>query len=205
MTSVQVFFLMLFGALIAAVGIALFYMGKGSGQNRLILFGQTFEVSTPALVIVILGCGMFVMPALLPLRDAKPDPGPIPRPTPDPVRGPRVRQTTTEGVSAELVEFSRKDDIATIRVTFLNTTDHDMDFCTRPDAWKIIDNSNSAAFGWPLLSSGGDAICDASDWHQMRPHKSLNAWARIRCPSGYNDIWSFYSPDLTQLLGGLRF
>jgi hypothetical protein len=208
MGPAQIFFVMLFGALIAAAGIALFYIGKGSGQNRLILFGQTFEVSTPALVIVILGCGVFVMPALLPLREKteSPEKGVVDKRTvPELVHGPRVRQTTTEGVSAKLTEFSFKDDIATLRVMFSNTTDHDVDFCTRPDAWKIIDNSNPAACGWPLLASGGDAICDTDGWHQMQPRGSLSAWARMRCPSGHNDIWSFYSPDFKQMVDGLRF
>lgn len=205
---------MAFGALIAAAGVVLFYLEKGSGQNRFVLWGQTIEVATPALVIIILGCGIVVLPPLLPFLVGPQPPVPSPEPHPVPKSpGPETvsRQTktaywtTTPGVSAQITKFAYRSGTASIEITFRNMTDHDSNFCTQPDTWRITDELNHVSCGWPLSSSSGSAICDGADWKEMRPGDAVVASAEIRCPTGRYDTWSFYAPDLKQVAQKLRF
>jgi tetratricopeptide (TPR) repeat protein len=55
--------LMVFGGILAFVGVFLFATGKTTrGRNKITFFGATAELSTPSLIIFIVGCGLFVFP-----------------------------------------------------------------------------------------------------------------------------------------------
>src|SRR6266581_164162 len=53
---------MVFGALVASAGLILLSLQKDRGENKIKLFGQEFQLSTPALVVFLAGCSVFVMP-----------------------------------------------------------------------------------------------------------------------------------------------
>jgi hypothetical protein len=57
---------MLFGALTAAVGVLLLFLRQESGRNTIKIVGQEFEISTPALVVFLCGCVIFILPLLRP-------------------------------------------------------------------------------------------------------------------------------------------
>ncbi len=66
MTSTQQTVVMVFGALIALAGLVFYFYRKEEGKNRVQVLGQEFEVSTPALVIFLAGCLIFVLPFVVP-------------------------------------------------------------------------------------------------------------------------------------------
>jgi len=53
---------MVFGALLALAGLALLVFRRDQGQNKIRVLGQEFEISTPALVVFLAGCAIFVIP-----------------------------------------------------------------------------------------------------------------------------------------------
>jgi hypothetical protein len=59
---------MMFGAVIAAVGVLLLFLRQESGRNTIKIVGQEFEISTPALVVFLCGCVIFVLPLLRPME-----------------------------------------------------------------------------------------------------------------------------------------
>ena len=59
---------MTFGALTAAVGVLLLFLRQESGRNTIRIVGQQFEISTPALVVFLCGCAIFVLPLLRPME-----------------------------------------------------------------------------------------------------------------------------------------
>lgn len=59
---------MLFGALTAAVGVLLLFLRQEGGRNTIRIVGQEFEISTPALVVFLCGCVIFVLPLLHPIE-----------------------------------------------------------------------------------------------------------------------------------------
>lgn len=59
---------MSFGALIVLAGLALMFYGKSAGNSRIKFANMEFEISTPALVVFLVGCGLFLLPLLLPLQ-----------------------------------------------------------------------------------------------------------------------------------------
>jgi hypothetical protein len=66
MTNIQMAVVMAFGALIAVAGLWLLFTKNESGANRLKILGQEFEISTPALVVFLVGSAIFVLPFFLP-------------------------------------------------------------------------------------------------------------------------------------------
>jgi hypothetical protein len=62
MFTIEEYSLIGFGALVAILGIWVFIFKKQEGKNVVKIFGQEFEISAPALVIVIIGCGMAIFP-----------------------------------------------------------------------------------------------------------------------------------------------
>jgi hypothetical protein len=66
MTPDQRLSVMVFGGMIVVASLFLLFLKKDEGQNRVKLFGQEFEISTPSLVVFLAGCGIFVMPFFLP-------------------------------------------------------------------------------------------------------------------------------------------
>jgi hypothetical protein len=60
---------MAFGAAIASAGLVLLFFRKEQAENKIKLLGQEFEISTPALVVFLAGCFVFVMPLVLPLKN----------------------------------------------------------------------------------------------------------------------------------------
>jgi hypothetical protein len=55
----------LFGAIVAAFGLALLYFRREQAENRIKLFGQEFQISTPALVVFLVGCAIFILPVVV--------------------------------------------------------------------------------------------------------------------------------------------
>jgi hypothetical protein len=66
MTNLQATIVMTFGALIAAAGLWLLFTKNEAGANRLKILGQEVEISTPALVVFLVGSAIFVLPFFLP-------------------------------------------------------------------------------------------------------------------------------------------
>jgi len=62
MTESQQTIFMVFGGILAAAGLLLLFLRKEAHQNRIKLLGWEFEISTPALVVLLVGCGIFVFP-----------------------------------------------------------------------------------------------------------------------------------------------
>jgi hypothetical protein len=66
MTEIEKLAIMGFGAVIAVVGLVMLFRGKsGEGRNVLKAFGAEFELSGPAIVVFLVGAGMFLVPLLL--------------------------------------------------------------------------------------------------------------------------------------------
>jgi len=65
MVITQFAIVMAFGALVAVAGLALLYFRKEQAENRIKLFGQEFQISTPALVVFLVGCGVFILPSVI--------------------------------------------------------------------------------------------------------------------------------------------
>jgi hypothetical protein len=72
MTPDQRLAVMIFGGVIVVASLFLLFLKKEEGQNRLKVFGQEFEISTPSLVVFLAGCGIFVMPFFLPQANVAP-------------------------------------------------------------------------------------------------------------------------------------
>ncbi len=68
MTNTLQWTLLSFGILIALAGLIAFLMRKEEGSNRVKLFGGEFELSRPALVIILAGCTVAVASLYLPTR-----------------------------------------------------------------------------------------------------------------------------------------
>jgi len=68
MVITQFAIVMAFGALVAVVGLALLYLRKEQAENRIKLFGQEFQISTPALVVFLVGCAIFILPSVVPMQ-----------------------------------------------------------------------------------------------------------------------------------------
>jgi hypothetical protein len=60
---------MAFGAVIASAGLVLLFLRKEQAENKIKLLGQEFEISTPALVVFLAGCFVFVMPLVIPIEN----------------------------------------------------------------------------------------------------------------------------------------
>jgi hypothetical protein len=64
MDITQAGIVMSFGALMAAAGLALLFFRREQGENRIKLFGWEFQISTPALVVFLVGCFIFILPVV---------------------------------------------------------------------------------------------------------------------------------------------
>src|SRR2546428_8502995 len=62
MTDVQQFIVMSFGTVVALAGLWLLFLRKEGATNRIKLLGQEFELSTPALIVFLVGSGIFILP-----------------------------------------------------------------------------------------------------------------------------------------------
>jgi|SRR5215471_9324475 len=60
---------MTFGVLVAGCGLVLLFLRKEQGENKIKLFGQEFQISTPALVVFLAGCAVFVVPLVIPVQN----------------------------------------------------------------------------------------------------------------------------------------
>ncbi len=69
MAITQYAMVMVFGALVAGAGLVLLVVRNEHAENKIKLFGQEFQISTPALVVFLVGCGIFITPVLAPTHD----------------------------------------------------------------------------------------------------------------------------------------
>jgi hypothetical protein len=65
MTPSQQTATMIFGVVLVAAGIVMLVVLKLQGANRIRLLGAEFELSTPSLIVLLAGCGLFLAPFLL--------------------------------------------------------------------------------------------------------------------------------------------
>lgn len=72
MSAVEQIVVMAFGAGLSFVGLWLSFRTKEHARNRLKVLGQEFDLSTPGLVVLVLGCGIFVLPFFLPKEQVSP-------------------------------------------------------------------------------------------------------------------------------------
>jgi len=59
---------MAFGALVAVVGLALLYFRKEQAENRIKLFGQELQISTPASVVFLAACAIFILRSVIQMQ-----------------------------------------------------------------------------------------------------------------------------------------
>jgi hypothetical protein len=97
---------MTFGVLVAGTGLLLLFLRKEQGENRIKLFGQEFQISTPALVVFLVGCGVFIIPLVLPIQNQVVasfghSDGPLPSPDPLSNKGKSITNATliTTGIT----------------------------------------------------------------------------------------------------------
>jgi hypothetical protein len=69
MDITQVGIVMSFGVLVAVAGLALLFFRKEQAENRIKLFGQEFQISTPALVVFLVGCSIFTLPSVIQIQN----------------------------------------------------------------------------------------------------------------------------------------
>src|SRR5260370_13965268 len=125
MVITQLAIVMAFGALVAVAGLALLYFRKEQAENRIKLFGQEFQISTPALVVFLVGCGVFILPSVIQMPNQTvfsfqwPGQSPVP-PAPFLTNG-EEHEPNDQITSANLIPFG-----ATIKGSI--ATDHDRDF-----------------------------------------------------------------------------
>jgi hypothetical protein len=72
MTDLREILVMSFGAVVSLAGLWLLFLRKEGAVNRIKVLGQEFELSTPALIVFIVGAGIFVLPFFGPLSGPKP-------------------------------------------------------------------------------------------------------------------------------------
>jgi hypothetical protein len=60
---------MTFGALVAVAGLVLLFTRQDQGQSRIKIFNWEFQVSTPALVVFLAGCALFIILPALQIQD----------------------------------------------------------------------------------------------------------------------------------------
>jgi hypothetical protein len=68
MNELQIVIVTVLGAALALLGAWLMLFRRDLGANRGKIFGIEFEVSTPALVVLLAGCGLLIFPAFVPHR-----------------------------------------------------------------------------------------------------------------------------------------
>lgn len=126
MIITQFAIVMTFGALVAVAGLALLYVRKEQGENKIKLFGQEFQISTPALVVFLAGCAIFVLPFVVPMQNqtvvslwaGQPTDGPAPTPV---TAAGEEREPNDKITEANVINMGR-----TIKGTI--STDQDRDF-----------------------------------------------------------------------------
>jgi len=64
----QLALFMAFGALVAVVGLALLYFRKEQAENRIKLFGQELQISTPASVVFLAACAIFILRSVIQMQ-----------------------------------------------------------------------------------------------------------------------------------------
>jgi len=69
MDITQVAIVMSFGALVAAAGLALLFLRREQAENKIKLLGQEFQISTPALVVFLVGCFIFILPTITQMQN----------------------------------------------------------------------------------------------------------------------------------------
>ena len=67
MKGIEIWVAMTFGIVIAFIGLILFFFRPEEGKNRIKLFGLDFEISKSAIIVFLVGCGVFSMPFVLPV------------------------------------------------------------------------------------------------------------------------------------------
>jgi hypothetical protein len=102
MTASQATAVMIFGGVLAVVGVLLLIFKRTDGANRVSALGIDFELSTPALVVLLVGCAMMVAPSIIGQKDepdSKDDDAVIDAPWPT-----RIRDTAPSCVSHKKAE-----------------------------------------------------------------------------------------------------
>jgi hypothetical protein len=181
-------FVMAFGALIASAGLVLLFLRKEQAQNKIKLLGQEFEISTPALVVFLAGCTVFVMPLVVPIKNLD---------KPVVIIGPQARehlseeheqerrngqpqpagaQTIFEGVVANVTHFEKIGDLVTLELTLQNTMPHTVAFCIEPWNAKLIDEGTGES--WNELHYGGTVPCFNKG--NLASGKSHIAWMKFK-------------------------
>ena len=62
-----------FGAVVALLGLGLMYFGNQKGRNTIKAFGAEFVLSTPALVVFVVGAAILVLPFVRPMEENSPE------------------------------------------------------------------------------------------------------------------------------------
>jgi hypothetical protein len=103
MTPNQQIAVMVLGGLIVVASLLLLFLKKEEGQNRIKVWGQELEISTPSLVVFLAGCGIFVLPLFLPVQ----------HPTGTPVR-PAENMARTANTNQQSNNEQKSDNVITL-------------------------------------------------------------------------------------------
>jgi hypothetical protein len=102
---------MVFGALVAGAGLVLLVLRNEQAENKIKLFGQEFQISTPALVVFLVGSAVFITPVIIPAHDqpainiALPWQKDSSTPMPSPVIGGEEHEPNDQITVANLIQF----------------------------------------------------------------------------------------------------
>ncbi len=69
MDITEIGLVMLFGAIVAAAGLALLFLRKEQAENVFKIAGQEFKISTPALAVLLVGVFVFILPSILQMQN----------------------------------------------------------------------------------------------------------------------------------------
>jgi hypothetical protein len=168
-------FVMTFGALIAIAGLVLLFFRKELAQTKIKIWTHELEISTPALVVFLTGCAVFVMPLVVPIKNLDRPIIIIGTPTngPPPPNGSQAgAETIFEGVLVNVTRFEKSDDLVTLELTLQNRTRDTVPFCVEPYRAKLIDEGTGKS--WTELHYGGVVSC--SHKGNLASGKSHMAW-----------------------------
>ena len=189
MTDLQALLSMAFDAAVALAGLVLlFRRDEGVAGNKFKAFGLEFEITTPALVVFLAGCGLFVLPHFLPPKPTTPNAPPRVSETatakgPPATASPQRRDGTATdqaeghttdwaGVFATVDRFSLSNDVLTLEMRYTSRATEELLALVNPQEFRLVDESSGQSWKPELTSEPVIRM--------VSPKQSFKVWAKFR-------------------------
>jgi hypothetical protein len=202
MDPIQQYIAMAFGAAVAVSGVALMLRGhRDSGRNAIEIWGQKIEISTPALVVFLVGSAIFVGPFFFEPPRWSRTLWPSPKVGRDPENtGPDSRkqqgfQTNTPGVVAEVTDFSMTGALANLSFRFSGVGENPAILCINPEKSTLIDEQTGEE--WRPVSYS-EVSCNA-----YPKGISTVIWMRFPLESALQTTFTVHVPGIVEPVKGL--